>query len=308
MAGQAAAGRSGVVMKVLGFFSGFLLLTIASLAADAPSKNDTAGFRRADPNNLVLIDTKYGQIAVELAPQFAPKHVERLRALIRAHFYDGKTFYRVVDGFVAQDGAGEGTASTGGAKNDDLTKRWPPLKAEFDAPIGGIFTPLGSPDLFAPEVGHIDGFPVARDRKDGRMWLIHCPGTFAFARDNKPDTATTEFYIVIGEAPRRLDRDLTAFGRVISGMQYLQKLQRGDPDVDNGVIHKPTVPDAILRMRLASDVPPKERPSFEVIRTDTPAFERVKEERRHPTSPFYFRKPPPILDICLVPVKVRRVK
>jgi peptidylprolyl isomerase len=157
-------------------------------------------------------------------------------------------------------------------------------------------------------VGHIDGFPVARNRKDGRQWLIHCPGTFAFARDNGPDTATTEFYIVIGEAPRRLDRDLTAFGRVIAGMQYLQKLERGDPDVDNGVIHKPTVPDAILRMRLAADIPAKRRPSFEVIRTESPAFEKVKEERRHPTSPFYFRKPPPILDVCLVPVKVRRVK
>jgi cyclophilin type peptidyl-prolyl cis-trans isomerase/CLD len=151
-------------------------------------------------------------------------------------------------------------------------------------------------------------FPVARDRKEGRMWLIHCPGTFAFARDNKPDTATTEFYIVIGEAPRRLDRDLTAFGRVISGMQYLQKLQRGDPDIDNGVIHKPTTPDPIVRMRIAADVPEKDRPSFEVIRTDTPAFEKVKEDRRHPTSPFYFRKPPPILDVCLVPVKVRKTK
>jgi len=281
---------------------------VAALAADAASKSDATGFRSVDPNNLVLIDTKYGEVAVELAPQFAPKHIERLRALVRAHFYDGKSFYRVVDGFVAQGGAGEGTASTGGTKHDELTKKWPPLKAEFDAPIGGAFTPLGSPDLFAPEVGHIDGFPVARDRKDGRMWLIHCPGTFAFARDNGPDTATTEFYIVIGAAPRRLDRDLTAFGRVISGMQYLQKLQRGDPDVDNGVIQKTTKPDPILRMRIAADVPESERPSFAVLRTDTPAFEKVKEERRHPTSPFYFRKPPPVLDVCLVPVKVRKVK
>jgi peptidylprolyl isomerase len=295
-------------MRVLAVFSGFLSLAIATVAADAQSKSDAAGFRNVDPNNLVLIDTKYGEVIVELAPQFAPKHVERLRALVRAHFYDGKSFYRVVDGFVAQGGAGEGTASTGGAKKDELAKQWPPLKAEFDAPIGGAFTPLGSPDLFAPEVGHIDGFPVARAPRDKRMWLIHCPGTFAFARDNGPDTASTEFYIVIGEAPRRLDRDLTAFGRVISGMQYLQKLQRGDPDIDNGVIHKPTTPDPIVRMRIASDVAAKDRPSFEVIRTDTPAFENVKEERRHPTSQFYYRKPPPILDVCLVPVKVKGVR
>ncbi len=294
-------------MKTRELLSAVVASAAIIVASDATSPA-TEPFRTVDPNNLVLIDTKYGEVAVELAPQFAPKHVERLRALIHAHFYDGRSFYRVVDGFVAQGGAGEGTASTGGAKKGELTKQWPPLKAEFDAPIAGTFTPLGSPDLFAPEVGHIDGFPVARDKKDGRMWLIHCPGTFAFARDNGPDTASTEFYIVIGEAPRRLDRDLTAFGRVITGMQFLQNLQRGDPDVDNGVIHKPTTPDQIVRMRLAVDLPLKDRPSFDVTRTDTPAFEKVKEERRHPTSPFYFRKPPPILDVCLAPVKVKRVR
>ena len=288
--------------------AGIVALAVGAALGATSSLPITDSFRAVDPQNLVLVDTRYGQVAVELEPAFAPKHAERLRALIRSHFYDGKSFYRVIDGFVAQGGAGEGTAATGGAKNDALTKQWPPLKAEFDAPIGGTFTPLGSPDLFAPEVGHIDGFPVARDAKDGRMWLIHCPGTFAFARDDKPDTATTEFYIVIGEAPRRLDRDLTAFGRVISGMQYLQKLQRGDPDVDAGVIQKPMKPDPILRMRIAADIPEKERPSFAVERTNTPAFEKVKEERRHPTSPFYFRKPPPILDVCLVPVKVKKVR
>ena len=294
-------------MKTAALLSAVIASGVIAVAPQA-AVTDAEAFRTVDPQNLVLIDTRYGEVVVELAPQFAPKHAERLRTLIRAHFYDGKSFYRVVDGFVAQGGAGEGTAATGGAKIDALTKQWPPLKAEFDAPIGGTFTPLGSPDLFAAEVGHIDGFPVARDPKDKRMWLIHCPGTFAFARDNGPDTATTEFYIVIGEAPRRLDRDLTAFGRVIAGMQYLQKLQRGDPDIDNGVIHKPTTPDQIVRVRLAADVPQKDRPSFAVIQTDTPAFEKVKEERRHPTSPFYFRKPPPILDVCLVPVKVKRVR
>jgi peptidylprolyl isomerase len=287
-------------LKTLAFA---LALVAGSVAAQAAMPDS---FRPVDPQNLVLIDSKYGEVAVELAPDFAPNHVARLRALIRAHFYEGRGFYRVVDGFVAQGGAGEGTASTGGAARDALAKKWPPLKAEFDAPSGGRFAPLGSPDLYAPEVGHVDGFPVARDPKAGRMWLVQCPGTFAFARDNGPDTATTEFYIVIGEAPRRLDRDLTAFGRVIDGMQYLQKLQRGDPDVDNGVIKDRAKQDRIVRMRLAADLPPKKRPSYAVERTDTEAFEKIKEERRRPSSPFYFRKPPPILDVCLVPVKVKR--
>ncbi len=290
-------------MKYSIVMAGLLALAAASSAADAP-KPDT-GYREVSPDNLVQIDTKYGTVVVELAPEFAPKHVERLRALIRAHFYDGKSFYRVIDGFVAQGGEGEGTAATGGPKNDAENAKWPPLKAEFDAPFSGTFTPLGSPDLFAQQVGHIDGFPVARSGKDKRMWLIHCPGTFAFARDNGPDTATTEFYIVIGEAPRRLDRDLTAFGRVLWGMQYLQKLERGIPEIDNGVIQDVAKRDAIITMQLASDMPEGQRPKAEVQMTDTPAFEKVKEERRHPTSPFYFRKPPPILDVCLVPVDVK---
>ncbi len=279
-------------------------LPFSPVRAADPAASD---WRDVAPDNLVLIDTKYGRTAVELAPEFAPEHAKRLRALIRAHFYDGKTFYRVVDGFVAQGGAGEGTAATGGPAKDASLAQWTPLKAEFDAPYGdAVFTPLGNPDPFASDIGHIDGFPVARDPKDKRMWLIHCPGTFAFARDNGPDTATTEFYIVIGEAPRRLDRDLTAFGRVIDGMQYLQKLERGDPDVDNGVIQDASKRDPILRMTLASDLPENERPHYAVLRTESAAFAQVKDERRHPTSPFYFRKPPPILDICLVPVAVKK--
>ena len=273
-------------------------------AAELPSD-----WRSVDPENLILIDTKYGQVAMELAPEFAPNHAERLRALIRARFYDGLAFYRVIDGFVAQGGIGEGTASTKDHPVEaKILGQWPALKAEFDraSTPEPVFTPLGNADLFASEVGFEDGFPVARDSKSGREWLIHCPGTFAFARDNDPDTATTEFYIVIGEAPRRLDRDLTAFGRVLSGMQYLQKLERGDPDVDNGVIADLSKADKILRVRIAADMPAYERPAYPVIRTESKTFADAVELRRHPTSPFYFRKPPPVLDICSVPVQVKR--
>lgn len=281
------------------------------LGADGPPEPPAEAWRAVDPDNLVLIDTKYGQVVVELAPEFAPKHVERLRALIRAHFYDGLSFYRVIDGFVAQGGIGEGTASTKDhpVAAKDLEKLWPPLKAEFDRASASspVFTPLGNPDLQAPEVGFEDGFPVARDPKEGREWLIHCPGTFAFARDNNPDTASTEFYIVIGQSPRRLDRDLTAFGRVLRGMDVLQKLQRGDPDIESGVIQDVSKRDAIIKMTLMSDLPVTERRAFQVLRTESKTFADSLEARRHPTSPFYFRQPSPNLDICGVPVKVRTV-
>jgi len=292
-----------------GFLMGLIagLAAIGAHAADAPEP-PAADWRDVDPDNLVLIDTRYGQVAVELAPQFAPNHVERLRALIRAHFYDRLSFYRVIDGFVAQGGIGEGTAATKDhPKEAAALSQWPPLKAEFEQPMSAkqIFTPLGNRDLFAPEAGHIDGFPVGRE--NGRQWPIHCPGTFAFARDNGADTATTEFYIVIGEAPRRLDRNLTAFGRVIDGMQYLQKLNRGDPKVENGVIQDISKRDPITRMRLAGDLPAPDRPHYQVMRTDSASFAKEKALRKNPAPEFYLHTPPPILDICGLSAPVRRV-
>jgi peptidylprolyl isomerase len=286
------------------------VLAAGAAIGAAPPEPPPQAWRDVDPNNLVLIDTRYGEVAVELAPEFAPKHVARLRALIRAHFYDGLSFYRVIDGFVAQGGIGEGTAATKDhPKQAASLKQWPPLKAEFDRPIGNdlTFTPLGNADLFAPEVGHVNGFPVGRDLKDHREWIIHCPGTFAFARDNAPDTASTEFYIVIGEMPRRLDRNLTAFGRVVDGMQYLQKLNRGDPKIENGVIQDTRKRDPIVRMRLAAQLPEKQRPKYQVMRTESESFAKEKALRKNPAPEFYVRTPPPVLDVCNMPVPVRRI-
>src|SRR5262249_22021203 len=154
-------GRTTMKHATLALFA-CMLLAVRVQAADAPGT-----WRDVDPNNLVLIDTRYGEVAVELAPEFAPNHVQRMRALGRAHLFDHKAFYRVIEGFVEQGGEGEGTASTGGAKT---STKWPNLKAEFDRPDGGdvTFTPLGDPDLYAPEVGHVDGFPVGHDPKAGR--------------------------------------------------------------------------------------------------------------------------------------------
>jgi peptidylprolyl isomerase len=294
----AAFMRKSMVMAAI-------LLASSPACADGP-----AAWRAVDPDNLVLLGTRFGEVAIELSPKFAPRHSARMKALIRAHFFDGLRFYRVIDGFVAQGGAGEDTASTAAKPKDPATeKAWPQLKAEFERPWGpdAKFAPLGSPDLFARQVGHVDGFPVGRDPGKKTEWIIHCPGTFAFARDNGANTASTEFYIVIGEAPRRLDRNLTAFGRVIDGMQYLQKLERGDPSIDNGVIADKAKQDPITYAKLASDVPEAERPRYEVMRTDTPEFAAWKANKKNPAPGFYIRTPPPILDICLAPVPSRRI-
>jgi peptidylprolyl isomerase len=284
----------------------FAALTIASASfgADVPASR----WRDVDADNLVLLDTKYGETVIELYPAFAPGAVARFKSLVRAHFYDGQSFYRVIDGFVAQGGIGEGTAATGGAKaNDKRLKNWPPLKAEFDRPIGDdvVFTRVDNADLFAPVIGHANGFPVGQDPKEGKEWIIHCPGTLAFARDNEPDTASTEFYIVIGQAPRRLDRNLTAFGRVLAGLAYIQKLTRGNRDIDNGVIPDTKKRDRIIRVRLASDLPAGKRRRYQVMNTESAAFAKWKDDRINPAPGFYIRQPPPILDICLASVPTR---
>ncbi|NWH09184.1 MAG: peptidylprolyl isomerase [Alphaproteobacteria bacterium] len=271
---------------------------LALLASVQPIFAKEAEWRRVAPENLVLIEVQYGTIALELAPQFAPAHAARFRALIREGFYDGLSFYRVIDGFVAQGGIGEG--------DDKKLQAWPALKAEMERPSAGLsFTLVQSADLFAGETGFIDGFPAARDALDGTSWLVHCPGLLAMARDDAPDTGATEFYIVIGQAPRRLDRIMSSFGRVIDGLEHVQKLNRGDPEVDSGVIAEEAARDKIIRMRIAADMPEAERPPYEVMRTDTEAFEKRLDERRYPASPFFFRKPPPILDVCTVSVPVR---
>ena len=273
------------------------LLALQSASGLARADQD---WRDVDPDNLMLIDVKYGRIAIELFPEFAPDHVKRMRALARAHFYDGLSFYRVIDGFVAQGGIGEG--------DDKKLKEWPALKAEFDheETFKLEFTPLNSPDLYAPEVGHTNGFPSARDSKEGKLWLVHCPGAVAMARDNNPDSGGTEFYIVIGQAPRRLDRNLSVFGRVLEGMQYLQKLNRGDPNVESGVIQDESQRDAILKVQIAADLPRTERPRFQVMKTDGPGFTTKKEERRNAVSEFWLHQPPKVLEICSVAIPTRR--
>ena len=136
------------------------------------------------------------------------------------------------------------------------------------------------------------------------MWLLHCPGALAMARDNDPDTGATEFYIPIGHAPRRLDRNLTVFGRVLDGMAFVQKLNRGDPKVDSGVIQDPARRDGIVRVQLAADIPEAERPRVQVMDPTSKAFTEFKAQRKNPAPDFY-KRVAPNLDICGFSTPVR---
>ncbi|MDJ0921406.1 MAG: peptidylprolyl isomerase [Henriciella sp.] len=259
---------------------------------------DAEIWRDVDPENLLLITTEHGQTAIELSPDFAPNHVAQIRQLTRDGIYEGARFYRVIEAFVAQ----------GGLQDETVIEAYPTLANENDRPISeAVLTPLGNADLFTGLVGHMNGFSVARDETLGREWLLHCPGAMAMARDIDPDTGGTEFYIVL-DAQRYLDRNLTIFGRVIDGMQYIQKLKRGVRAIGNGVIQAPEQGDLILSMQIAADLPEADRPAFQVMVTAGEAFEAAKREKRVREEDFFYRKPPEVLDICGFEVPVRRAE
>jgi len=287
--------------KVLIFLAaGLGAASAPGLAQRSPEEilaaSDAAEWRLPAPDDTLYMDLADGRVVIELAPDFAPRHVERIRALARQGFYDGLDFYRVVDGFVAQAGAGEVGRDTG--------ELGPTVAAEFERALDPAlpFTPLGAPDGYAPEVGYVAGFPAARDAAAGRMWLVHCPQAVAMARDNEPDSGGTEIYVVIGHAPRYLDRNLTIFGRVVAGQELLQRLPRGE--AGSGMIAAGAPRGKILRLRVAADLPASERKALEILRTDSPSFVALIAARRNRPEEFFVYRPDHV-GVCGVPIPVR---
>ena len=155
-----------------------------------------------NPEYMLNIDLSTGgRVVVQLYPNVAPTHVERLKQLTRAGFYDGIKFHRVIDGFMAQTGDPTATGQGGSSLPD--------LKAEFND------TP-------------------------------HLRGTLSMARAESPDSANSQFFIML--QPRfSLDHRYTAFGRVVSGMQYVDAIQKGEP---------PAVMSRMVQVSVAADNKP----------------------------------------------------
>ncbi|MCW0374597.1 peptidylprolyl isomerase [Xanthomonas sacchari] len=265
---------------------------------DASKPSD---WRTLDPANTLYLELDTGRVIIELAPAFAPQHVGNIRTLAHEHFWDGLSIYRAQDNFVVQfgdpDGEEPGKArSLGSAKTH--------LPAEFQRPAAGLaFQPLPDRDGWAPQVGFVDGFPVARDPKAGTAWLAHCYGTLGAGRNNDEDSSIgAELYVVTGQSPRQLDRNITVVGRVVKGMELLSVIPRG-PD-PMGFYEKPEQRTPIHAIRLASDVPENERTPLQLLRTDTRTFREVVEARRNRRDAFY-KRPAGHIDLCNVPLPVR---
>ena len=151
----------------------------------------------ASPEDTMILETSKGKVTIGMRPDLAPKHVARIKELVREGFYDGIVFHRVIDGFMAQTGCPEGTGTGGSGQK---------LKAEFNAEP-------------------------------------HVRGTVSMARAGDPNSGDSQFFICFDDATF-LDRQYTAWGNVIEGMENVDKIKRGEPVRD---------PDKIVKATIAAD-------------------------------------------------------
>ena len=272
------------------------------------ARSGAAEWRQPDPNNLLVMQLPTGRVLIELAPDFTPLHAANIRTLIKQHYFDGLAIVRVQDNFVAQwdDPAGDDGGDP--KKVRTLGKAKNTLPPEFTRPIDPklAWTALPDGDVYAPEVGFSEGFPVARDPASGQEWLAHCYGMVGVGRDNGPETGNgSALYAVIGQAPRRLDRNLAVIGRVLEGMPLLSGLPRGTGPM--GFYAEPAQRTTIQSVRLASDLPPAQRPSVEVLRTGSATFAALVEAKRNRRDAFY-AVPAGKVDLCGMDVPERATK
>jgi peptidylprolyl isomerase len=291
-----------------------LAVAAPALAQDAqqPPKRKSAkeiidaapasAWRDLDPANTLYMELPAGRVIIELAPGFAPEHVANIKTMAKGGFWDGLTIYRSQDNFVVQFGDAEGEEA-GKAKPYPTGTRTR-LPAEFTRSTEGArFDKLPDIDGWAPQVGFIDGMPAARDPKAGKAWITHCYGVLGAGRNNAPDSSIgAELYVVIGQAPRALDHQLSVVGRVVKGMDLLSTIPRGPEPM--GFYQKPEQRAPIKAIRLASEVPAAERTPLQLLRTDSQAFIDATEARRNRVDDFY-TVPAGHIDLCNVALPVR---
>ena len=180
--------------KLIGIFLIFFFFTNNTIAKD----------------NIMILKLKDGDVKIELFPDVAPNHVERIKTLANEGKYDNVVFHRVIDGFMAQTG----DVKFGNSSSDSFDLR--------RAGTGGSNLP---------------------DLKQEFNDLPHLKGTLSMARSSDPNSANSQFFICFEDAPH-LDRQYTVFGKVIDGMDFVEKIKRGDGP--NGSVSDP---DKIISLK-----------------------------------------------------------
>jgi cyclophilin family peptidyl-prolyl cis-trans isomerase len=283
--------------------SAALAASRAPPAAESPSdvlaRSGAGDWRTLDPESTLYMELSTGRVVIELAPQFAPGHVANIKALVRAHYFDGLNIVRVQDNYVVQWGDPDGKRGTGTALR--------PVPTEFYHPLqrAAPFHQLQDRDVYAPQVGFIDSWPVARNPGTAQEWLTHCYSMLGVGRDTAPDSGSgVELYVIIGHAPRQLDRNVTLTGRVVRGIELLSSLPRGTGNL--GFYEQPEQYVPIRSITVAADLPPEQRINLQLLRSDAPIFADYLNALRSRTAA-WFVEPTDRLEICNAKVPVRLV-
>jgi peptidylprolyl isomerase len=291
--GGAATGALAALMMIIGAATDLDAkpVTVADLLVGSPA----ADWRAPNPEDTLYLELPRGRVVIELATRVAPQHVANVKGLARAHYFDGLAIIRVQDNYVVQWDDPDHHRPVPAAVR-------PSVEFTADARAAPRFEPLPDRDLYAAEVGFLDGFPAARDPRTHTLWLAHCYGMVGAGRDNPPESDATEMYAVIGHAPRQLDRNVSLFGRVLKGMELLSSLPRGSGEMGFYVASEHPVP--IESVRIAADLAAAERTPIEVLRTESATFRSVLEQRRE-RHESWFKFNPGHIDLCNVPLPVR---
>jgi peptidylprolyl isomerase len=286
-----------LMMCALAFLSHSALAAKQPTMGEVIAASSPSDWRPLDPENTLYVELPAGRVVIELAPAFAPLHVRNIKTLAHAGYFNGLSIIREQDNYVAQWG------------DPDNRHPLPPgigkVAPEFDSPLASrmAFTPLPDGDVYAPEVGFSGGFPAARSATLHLTWLAHCYAMVGVGRDLDVQSGSgAEMYVVIGHAPRHLDRNVALVGRVVKGIELLSGLPRGSAEM--GFYSKTETALPIKSLRVAADVPAAERSDLEVIRTDSATFKAVIESRRNRPEDF-FKVQAGRIDLCNVPIPVR---
>ncbi len=274
--------------------TGLLIGPMSATASQPPTptraqllaKSSSAEWRTPSPDNLLVMRLPSGRVLIELAPDFTPLHAANIRTLARQHYFDGLAIVRVQDNFVTQWGDPASDDHGDKSKLRSLGKAHDTLPPEYTRAIDPKlqWTALPDGDVYAPQVGFSEGFPAAKPYND-------------------PETGNgSELYVVIGQAPRRLDRNLAIAGRVLEGMPLLAGLPRGEGEM--GFYTKPSQRTPIESVRLASELPAVQRPKIQVLRTDSATFAALLDAQRHRHDAFYQVSPGKV-GLCSIDVPVR---
>ena len=300
-------------------------LAPSEIVAAAPNGDWT----RIAPSDLLVMDLapdakgKPRRVMIQLMPPpFSQGWIGNIRQLAAAHWWDGMSINRVQDNYVVQWGdpnaddkakakalpAGLATMAeseyTAKVRQDRYSQR---SDGKFDTmPVNGTEANWGNrgDDAYGLWTGIANGWPVASDAS--RRWPVHCYGMVGVGRDLSPNTGSgAELYVVIGHAPRHLDRNIALVGRVIEGIEFLSSLPRG-----HGALGFYDLEQGDERVSITSihpGVEVKHLPAYEYLSTDSRSFAKYADARANRRDAFFIR-PAGGADICNIPVPVRRVK